>query len=66
MPLHKANMRPNDWDDKLALRAYRKRIETLYSQLTAMGIQLLHARTNVGLELKVHATLLAAIVPNGD
>jgi hypothetical protein len=66
VPLHKANMRPNDWADKLALRAYRKRIETLYSQLTAMGIQRLHARTNVGLELKVHASLLAAIVTNAD
>jgi len=66
VPLHRANMRPNDWADKLALRAYRKRIETLYSQLTAMGIQRLHARTNVGLELKVHASLLAAIVTNGD
>ena len=65
VPLHKANMRPNLWADKLALRAHRKRIETLYSQLTAMGIQQLHARTNVGLELKVHATLLAAIVTNG-
>ena len=66
VPLRKANMRPNDWADKLALRAHRKRIETLYSQLTAMGVQRLHARTNPGLELQVHAALLAAIVTNGD
>lgn len=66
VPIRKANMRPNRWADKLALRAYRKRIEALYSQLTAMGVQRLHARTNAGLELKPHASLLAAVVTNGD
>lgn len=66
VPIRKANMRPNDWPDKLALRAYRQRIETLYSQLEAMGLQRLHARTNPGLELKVHASLLAALVANAD
>ncbi len=66
VPLRKANMRPNDWADKLALRAYRKRIETLYSQLAAMGLQRLHARTNRGVELKTHATLLAATLTNAD
>jgi hypothetical protein len=66
VPIRKANMRPNQWADKLALREYRKRIETLYSQLTAMGLQRLHARTNAGLELKVHASLLAAVVTNAD
>ena len=64
VPIRKANMRPNRWADKLALREYRKRIATLYSQLEAMGLQRLHARTNVGLELKVHASLLAAVVTN--
>ncbi len=66
VPLRKANMRPNDWADKLALRTYRKRIETLYSQLEAMGLQRLHARTNIGLELKLHASLLAALVTNAN
>ena len=66
VPLRKATMRPNDWADKLALRAYRKRIETLYSQLETMGLQRLHARTNPGLELKVHAALLAATVTNAN
>jgi IS5 family transposase len=66
VPIRKANMRPNRWADKLALRACRKRIETLYSQLTAMGLQQLHARTNAGLELKVHAALLAAVVTNAN
>ena len=66
VPIRKANMRPNDWADKLALRAYRKRIETLYSQLAAMGVQRLHARTNTGLELKVHASLVAVAVTNAN
>ena len=66
VPLRKANMRPNDWADKLVLREYRKRIETLYSQLEAMGTQRLRARTNAGLELKVHAALLAVAVSNAN
>jgi len=57
-------MRPNIWADKLALRAWRKRIEALYSQLEAMGVQRLRARTNPGLQLKLHAALLAAMLTN--
>jgi hypothetical protein len=64
VPIRKANMRPNLWADKLALRAWRKRIEALYSQLEAMGVQRLRARTNPGLLLKLHAALLAAIITN--
>ncbi len=64
VPIRKANMAPNLWADKLALRAYRKRIETLYSQCEAMGVARLRARTNPGLELKVHASLLAATIAN--
>ena len=66
VPLRKANMRPNLWADKLALREHRKRVETLYSQLEAMGLQRLHARTNTGLELKVHASLIAVAVTNAN
>lgn len=66
VPLRKANLAPNDWADKLALRAYRKRIEALFSQLEAMGAQHLRARTNPGLELKLHAALLAATIANAD
>ncbi len=66
VPLRKANMRPNDWADKLVLRAHRKRIETLFSQLAAMGVQRLHARTNAGLELKLHASLLAVTISNAN
>ncbi len=66
IPIRKANMAPNRWADKLALREYRKRIETLYRQLEAMGVARLRARTNPGLELKVHASLLAATLANAD
>ncbi len=59
-------MRPNSWADKLALRAYRKRIEALFSQLEAMGVQRLRARANPGLLLKLHASLLAATITNAD
>jgi len=66
VPIRKANMRPNLWADKLALRAWRKRIEGLYSQLEAMGVQRLRARANPGLQLKLHAALLAAMLTNAD
>ncbi len=63
-PIRKANMRPNVWADKLALRAYRKRIEARYRQLEAMGVQRLRARAHPGLLLKLHASLLAATITN--
>ena len=66
VPIRRANMRPNSWADKLALRAYRKRIEALFSQLEAMGVQRLRARANPGLLLKLHASLLAATITNAD
>jgi hypothetical protein len=59
VPQRKKNMWPNEWDDALALQEERRRIETVNSQLAAMGIQHLHVRTVPGLELKVHASLLA-------
>jgi len=64
VPIRKANMRPNLWADKLALREHRSRVETTNSQLAAMGVQQLHARTNPGFELKVHASLLALTIIN--
>jgi len=64
VPLRKASMRPNRWADKLALRAWRKRVEALFSQLEATGVQRLRARTNPGLQLKRHASLLAATIAN--
>ncbi len=64
VPSRKAHMRPNDWADNLARRDYRKRLEALYSQLEAMGTQRRRARTNPGLELKLHASLLAVTIAN--
>src|SRR5215211_7614517 len=64
VPQRRANMRPNRWADKLALREHRKRIETSHSQLEAMGVQRLRARTNTGFELKVHASLVALAIIN--
>ena len=66
VPIRKANMRPNTWADKLALRAQRQRIETVNSQLEAMGVQRLRARTTAGRELKVHASLLALACANAN
>ena len=59
VPIRRANRAPNAWLEKVALRQHRKRIETTNSQLEAMGLQRLRARTNAGFQLKVHAALLA-------
>jgi Transposase DDE domain len=58
------NMEPNDWGDEMDLRRYRKSIETRNSQLEKMGVEQLHARTNLGFEIKLHASLLALAVTN--
>jgi hypothetical protein len=58
------NMAPNSWADEYDLRLYRKRIETVYSQLEAMGVQHLHTRTNHGFDLKAYASLLALAFTN--
>lgn len=58
------NMRPNSWADDYDLRLYRRRIETVYSQLETMGMQRLHARTNYGFDLKTWASLLALTFTN--
>lgn len=57
--VRRKNMTPNSWADDFDLRLYRQRIETVYSQLHAMGIQRLHARTNRGFDLKAWASVLA-------
>lgn len=62
--IRRHNMAPNTWADDFDLRLYRKRIETVYSQMEAMGIQRLHARTNFGFDLKAWATLLALAFTN--
>jgi hypothetical protein len=58
------NMPPNSWADEYDMRLYRKRIETVYSQLESMGVQRLKARTNLGFDLKAWASLLALAFTN--
>jgi hypothetical protein len=62
--VRRKNMQPNSWADDFDLRLYRKRIETVYSQMEKMGIQSLHARTNLGFDLKAWASLLALAFTN--
>jgi hypothetical protein len=66
VPLHKDNMAPNTHAEQCGLRAFRWAIETVNSQLTAMGLAHLHVRSVVGLEIKVHASLLALACLNLD
>jgi hypothetical protein len=61
---HRKNMRPNTWLEREGLRTHRSRVETVNAQLTAMGVQRLHARTDEGLALKVLASLLAVACIN--
>ena len=61
------NMKPHDsFLDDIELDEYRHTIETVNSQLEKMGVERLHARTNVGFELKVHAALIALSCTNLD
>jgi hypothetical protein len=62
--IRRKNMSPNTWADDFDLRLYRRRIETVYSQLEQMGVQRLHARTNLGVDLKAWASLLALAFTN--
>lgn len=65
IPIRRANMRPHAWFlDELELEEYRHTIETMNSQLDSMGVERLRARTNQGLELKVHASLIALACTN--
>ena len=65
IPIRKANMQPHEWFlDDLELREYRHTIETVNSQLEKMGVERLHARTNIGFELKVYASLIALACTN--
>ena len=65
VPIRRANMKPHTWFlDELELREYRHTIETVNSQLEKMGVQRLHARTNAGFELKVHASVIALACTN--
>lgn len=67
IPVRRKNMQPHAWFlDEMELREYRHTIETVNSQAEAMGLERLHARTNAGFELKVHASLLALQCSNAD
>ena len=67
IPVRRKNMQPHEWVvDELELREYRHTIETVNSQAEAMGIERVHARTNAGFDLKVHASLLALQCWNAD
>jgi hypothetical protein len=66
VPRHKDNMAPNTHAEQCGLRTFRLAIETVNSQLVAMGINRLHARSVAGLEIKVHASLLALACLNLD
>lgn len=64
IPIRRKNMTPHEWADEFDLKRYRKGIETVNSQLEKMGTQHLHARTNIGFDIKVHASLLALACSN--
>lgn len=64
VPKRRDNMPRNSEQERKGLRQYRQRVETVNSQLTAMGVQQLHARTNAGMALKVLASLFALTVVN--
>jgi hypothetical protein len=65
IPIRKANMSPHAWFlDEVELQQYRHTIETVNSQLEKMGVERLYARTNVGFDLKVHASLIALACTN--
>ena len=49
---------------RLELREYRYTIETVGGQSEKMGVERLHARINIGLELKVLASLIALACTN--
>lgn len=64
VPKQRRNMRGNTPEDTALIQHHRSRIETVNSQLEKMGVQRLHARTNVGFSLKVLASLLALTFSN--
>jgi hypothetical protein len=64
VPIRRKNMKPQAWCDEYDLKLYRRHIENVNSQLESMGVQRLHARTNPGLELKLHASLIAVACSN--
>jgi hypothetical protein len=64
VPIRRENMEPNPVDERVGLRRMRAVIEGVNSQLAAWGVQRLHARTNAGFEIKIHASLFALLCVN--
>lgn len=58
-PIRTARMAPNTWLERQALHPLCSRIETVTSQLEAMGLERLHARACPGVEIKLAASVLA-------
>ena len=61
IPKYRKNMRGNSQEDRQLIRQHRSTIETVNSQLEKMGVQRLHARSQLGFGLKVMASLVALI-----
>ena len=57
-------MRPNTQADTTFIRTQRRRIETVISQLEAMGLQRIRAPTVDAFLINVHAALLAVACAN--
>jgi len=66
VPLRKNTMTPNTRAAPCGLRTVRLASETVNSQLTAMGLAHLHVRSLAGVEINVHASLLALACLNLD
>ena len=66
VPRRRENMEPNTLGEMFGLQRYRGRVETVNSQLTAWGVQRLHARTHEGWLLKVLASLFALLCVNAN
>jgi len=66
VPLHTDTMAPNTRAAQCGLRTVRLAIETVNSHLTALGIAHLHVRSVAGLDITVHASLLALACLNID
>jgi hypothetical protein len=64
VPIRRDNMAPNTLEERVMLRKHRKAVESVNSQLERMGVERLYARTNLGFELKVWASLAAVIFTN--
>lgn len=62
LPKRRKNMIQDVPEHQALLRRFRPVIETVHSQLEKMGVQRLHARTTLGLFLKLYASLLALLL----